>query len=458
MAPGQAADSSVDRRGGRVPAGYGQAEYLRPLLGTPVAMPRGVMKAPPTASATAAEAPAAAAVKRQWELDALRGLMLVLMTLTHLPTRYAAPLSQPFGFVSAAEGFVFLSAFMAAKVYTAKQRRGGDEALTQGFHRRALKIWLVQAALLFFLFTVIALLGLLYDQPAVKDLLSFYLERPLVAFAAGLMLIYNPPLLDILPMYILFMLASPLLLLGGARRGWALILAASALLWVAAQMDFGTHLYEAVAHWARIPVPVRETGAFELLGWQLLWVAGLWMGGRAGRGETVLPPFPRGVVAAAWACALVALAWRHAAGQIPWPDAPGALPAVVNAAFDKWHLGPLRLANLAALVVLVLHHGPALAAHLPRPRALELLGRASLPVFCAHLLLVLLALAYFGAAHGGRSWWVDNGMLAVSFAVLFAVALGSDALDRRAAEVQARLQARRERRRQRRGVSAGGSR
>jgi hypothetical protein len=394
--------------------------------------------------ASTAAAPAAAAEsKRQWEIDALRGLMLVLMTLTHLPTRFAAPASQPFGFVSAAEGFVFLSAFMAAKVYTARQRREGDEALTRGFRSRALKIWAVQAALLVVLFTLIALLGLLMDQPAVTDLLSFYLQRPRVAFVAGLMLLYNPPLLDILPMYILFMLASPLLLLSGGRRGWALALGASAALWAAAQMDVGTHLYEAAARWARIPVPVRETGAFELLGWQFLWVLGLWMGARAARGRPVLPALPPWVFRAAAAYALVALAWRHAAGQVPWPDAQGAVPAAVNAAFDKWHLGPLRLLNLAALVLLVLRHGPALAARVPRPRALELLGRASLPVFGAHLLLVLLALAFFGAAHGGRSWWVDSGLLAGAFAVLYAVAPASAAIDRHGAEVKARLKARR---------------
>lgn len=391
---------------------------------------------------------------RQWEIDALRGLMLVLMTLTHLPTRLSTPLSQPFGFVSAAEGFVLLSAFVAAKVYTGKQLRAGDEALRQGFHARALKIWLVQAALLCVLFTLIALLGVLNHQPAVTDLLDFYLQRPLVAFAAGLMLIYNPPLLDILPMYILFMLVSPLLLLAGGRRGWLGVLAASAALWAAAQRDVGTHLYEAAARWARLPVPARETGAFELLGWQFLWVLGLWMGARAARGEAVVPALGRGVIRAAWVVALVGLVWRHGAGQVPFPAVPetgGALAATVNAAFDKWHLGPLRLLNLAALVVLVLHHGPRLAARLRRLRTLELLGRASLPVFVAHLLLVLLALAFFGAAHGGRSWWVDAGMLAVSFAVLWAVALGSAAIDRYAAEVKAR-------REQRRRVSAGGSR
>ena len=33
--------------------------------------------------------------------------MLVLMTLTHVPTRFSSPAGQPFGYVSAAEGFFF---------------------------------------------------------------------------------------------------------------------------------------------------------------------------------------------------------------------------------------------------------------------------------------------------------------------------------------------------------------
>jgi len=56
-------------------------------------------------------------MERQTELDWLRGLMLVLMTVTHLPTWFSAHLGQPFGFVSAAEGFVFLSAYLVGSVY-----------------------------------------------------------------------------------------------------------------------------------------------------------------------------------------------------------------------------------------------------------------------------------------------------------------------------------------------------
>ncbi len=56
--------------------------------------------------------------QRRPELDALRGLFLVWMTLTHLPTRASEWTNQPFGFLSSAEGFVFLSALLVARIYS----------------------------------------------------------------------------------------------------------------------------------------------------------------------------------------------------------------------------------------------------------------------------------------------------------------------------------------------------
>ena len=70
-------------------------------------------------------------MKRYWEIDALRGLMLVLMTVTHLPTRLTDPLGQPFGFVSAAEGFVLLSAFVAGLVYSRISYNRGVDSMRQ---------------------------------------------------------------------------------------------------------------------------------------------------------------------------------------------------------------------------------------------------------------------------------------------------------------------------------------
>jgi hypothetical protein len=56
-------------------------------------------------------------MQRRIELDAARGVMLVWMTLTHLPTMVSTYSNQPFGFVSGAEGFMFLSALFTGRIY-----------------------------------------------------------------------------------------------------------------------------------------------------------------------------------------------------------------------------------------------------------------------------------------------------------------------------------------------------
>lgn len=371
--------------------------------------------------------------RRLWELDALRGLMLVLMTVTHLPTRFSSPLGQPFGFVSAAEGFVILSGLMAGMVYTARERRDGEAVMREAFHQRALKIYLCQAALLVFLFTVIALVGVLNDQAALKGLIGFYLDRPLTAVVASLLLIHSPPLLDILPMYIVFMLASPLLLLHGLHHGWRLVVGASVAMWLAAQFGLADAVYDTVVALTGLPVPKAAIGSFDLFAWQFLWVMGLWFGSqRAATKEPQPVTFPRWMVGVAIVVGVACMAWRHAVGQAPF----GANVAL-NLMFDKWHLGPLRLIDFFALVVLTMHFAPQLR-RLPRIAALETMGAQALPVFCAHLVLALGLLAWSGDARDSRPWATDTAILVASFAILYAVAWGSDWLDRRTAALRRR--------------------
>jgi hypothetical protein len=376
---------------------------------------------------------------RAWEIDALRGLMLVLMTATHLPTRFAGPLGQPFGFVSAAEGFVLLSGFMAGQVYMKRHQRHGADEMRSAFLRRVAKIYLWQVALLLLLCTVIAFIGAARQQPAIVDLLSYYWEEPLAAFVGGLFLLYNPPLLDILPMYVLFMLTSAPLLVHGARHGWAPVIVASVALWVAAQFGAGEAIYQWLAAQTRTQVPpVTQTGSFSIAAWQFLWVLGLWMGATrittaAGEPEATPRRFPGWLVRGALLIALIGIVWRHAVGQVPF----GA-GAPLNVLFDKWTLGPLRLMNLFALMVLVIHFAPLLKRYLPRLRWLETLGAASLAVFVAHLVIVLLALTYLGAPTPERPLWVDVTLFAGAYVALYAVARVVQEVDRRSAAARAR--------------------
>ena len=359
---------------------------------------------------------------RRPELDELRGLMLVLMTCTHVPTDYSMWLSQPFGFVSAAEGFVFLSAYLVGMVYTRMANTKGIDAMRIGLWRRARLVWFCQVGMLLFLFTMIAQIGLVTDRQAIKNLISFYLAEPTDALWTGLALIYNPPLLDILPMYVLFMLASPVALAIGLRRnGWLIVIGVSLVLWLLAQFGLSQASYNTIVRATGLRVPLHETGAFELVAWQFLWVFGLWLGSR----REAIPDrhgFAGWVVAIAIVYAGVCLVWRHWIGQTPFHDHE------LNLLFDKWRLGPLRLFNFFALLVLVARYGPYVAKRWRFP-VLETLGKASLPVFCAHLVIVLLVLSWIGDNFGLTPLWEDTIVLAMALIGIYVVALVSNRLD-----------------------------
>jgi len=212
------------------------------------------------------------------------------------------------------------------------------------------------------------------------------------------------------------------------------------VLWIAAQFDVGTRLYEWLAELTRTKVPpVGETGSFSVAAWQLLWVLGLWMGATkvatSDSDEEATPRrFPRWMVHTALAVAVIGIGWRHGLGQAPFGG-----DVTFNLLFDKWKLGPLRIINLLALMVLVIHYAPLLRRYLPRSHVLETLGAASLAVFVAHLVIALVALAFLGSARPERPLWIDVGLFVGSFAILYLVARVTQEIDRRNAAIRKRI-------------------
>src|SRR5215475_15453495 len=87
--------------------------------------------------------------------------------------------------------------------------------------------------------------------------------------------------------------------------------------------------------------------------------------------------------------------------------------------FDKWHLGPIRLMNFAAVAVLLILLQPVLKPIAFRP--LVWLGQASLQVFCVHLLFVFAGLTLLGNA-SMLSSAKQAGLLTVTFAVMLLTA------------------------------------
>ena len=77
------------------------------------------------------------------------------------------------------------------------------------------KVYLAQAATLLFLFTIIAALGAAHRPAGGEEPAVLLPGAPADGFVFGLLLVYEPALLDILPMYIFFMLLSPWVLAFG---------------------------------------------------------------------------------------------------------------------------------------------------------------------------------------------------------------------------------------------------
>src|SRR6202008_939380 len=178
------------------------------------------------------------AMGRRPELDAVRGLMLVWIALTHLPTSVSAYVNQPFGFVSASEGFIFLSALFTGRIYFRLAERDGYPAMSRKLLLRTLRLYGYHALLLAFAFLVAVPIASRGNRPQLHNLLDYYFAvGPKRAISEAFLLVYRPPLLDILPMYILFLLFTPIVLIIARRVGnWSTILAASATIWFLAHL------------------------------------------------------------------------------------------------------------------------------------------------------------------------------------------------------------------------------
>src|SRR5579862_864544 len=170
-------------------------------------------------------------MQRRLELDAARGAMLVWMTLTHLPTIVSTYVNQPFGFVSGAEGFIFLSALFTGRIYSLVAERESDAAMQSQLWMRTVRLYIYHALLLALAFLIVARFATGASRPGLHNLLDFYFASPRQAMIDAALLIYRPPLLDILPMYITFLLVTPLALRLGKRIGWKVMMGAGFVLW-----------------------------------------------------------------------------------------------------------------------------------------------------------------------------------------------------------------------------------
>ncbi len=337
---------------------------------------------------------------RDLRFDSLRGLMLLMMTLNHIPSPLRVFTDRWIGLFASAEGFVFISGLLAGMVYTRRLRKTGPEGLRSAVIHRANMIYAWHACAL-----ILALLAVQVIEHTVGYCSwaapQLFFQNPWLGGLLGLTLLYQPGLFDILPMYCVFVLMLPFVLkaLEAGRGKW--VLALSALAWAAVQ---GSPPID------NAPLYPINVGTFNLFAWQLLFVIGVVIGhAQAARPASRMRFNPLAFVAAG---GLAFYCWgiQHWQWRPPCPD------YLFGISLNKPSLGLLRLADFGAvayLVALAASRAPALFTWRP----LAFLGQHSLAVVAAQSLFVMLVLQFSPLfATQFRIWIVAAACVACLFA------------------------------------------
>jgi hypothetical protein len=354
---------------------------------------------------------------RDLRLDFFRGLSLFVIFVDHIPENLLSYLTlHSVAFCDAAEVFIFISGYTAALVYGQSLLRSGPLLAIAQVYRRVWQLY-VAHIFLFVIFTaevsytLVAIQNPMYaEELGVADFLS----APHIAVLHALLLDFQPPFLDILPLYIVLLGAFPLILLGLARN-LLLPLSLSAILYGLA-FKFG---------WALHAFPDNRVWFFNPLTWQFLFVIGASLGYVRARGH---PPFqpPRWIawpaLAISGAIAVISLTWMAHWIYDPFP------PLFVRLWYytlDKTNLAPVRLFSILALTVatmrLVRPEAAFLGSRWARP--IIICGQNSLHVFCLGIVLSVLGHFVLAEIYAGVSMQVTVNLVGVALMVATAALL-----------------------------------
>jgi hypothetical protein len=209
-------------------------------------------------------------MKRLTELDILRGVLLLMMVVNHSPSSLRRFTDQSFGFFTTAEAFVFVSASLAGMLFCKRMEKHGFDAARSSTINRAGRIYCAHLLTLAFAFTIGGCL--LAHFPGLKTLFEQYLKNPRAAIAASMLLVFQPPLMDILPMYVLFSFVTPLAFWAARRWGWRTVIWTSLVIWLISQLRVRDLLITTTKDLCYL-----NLGPFDVFARQLLWVGGLYL-------------------------------------------------------------------------------------------------------------------------------------------------------------------------------------
>jgi hypothetical protein len=312
-------------------------------------------------------------------VDFWRGVALAMIFIDHVPGNFFDRFTQRnFGFSDAAEVFVFLAGAAAAFAYLRHFDRAGATAQTLRIGQRALQLYMAHVVVLILCGGILAYASLATQDPRIMESMQFdqLANQPLQALVGIATLGLQPSYLNILPLYVVLLLMSPVLIVL-TRLDMRLALGLSGALYLATQF-FGLALPS---------YPSPDAWYLNPFAWQLLFTLGLCCG--RGISERRAVPTSRALVVLA--LLYLALSFVLVSGDFVGSYDLSPLPRFLWDQ-DKTNLSLPRLLHIGALIYLV--------SRLPIDRwitdkaacrPLILMGRHSLPVFSLGVVLSMTA-------------------------------------------------------------------
>jgi hypothetical protein len=265
--------------------------------------------------------------RRDLRLDYLRGFCAFAMVVDHLGgASYFYPVTggNTF-FVSAAEGFIFLSGLLVGLIYGPRVLREGLARVQLHLLKRAFTLYAVTLGLTF-TFIGLSRLTVMPWLPEVEPLTG--------ELGVGILTLHRTYyLVDVMLLYTLLLAISPLAILLLATGRWWVLAFLSGGLWLAHQW-FPAQ--------SEVPWPVVNNPTFPFSAWQMWFMSGMVIGyfkGHIWARLSVVPRVPALLALTGGAALLVWLRYTNGdalAGVGGTADGPAALDLIFEKVDARW--------------------------------------------------------------------------------------------------------------------------
>jgi hypothetical protein len=363
------------------------------VTGSTIAGTAGVqpVEARPRAASPAVTLPAIG--ERELRLDLFRGLALWLIFVDHLPPSLLTWFTiRNYGFSDATEIFIFISGYTAAFVYGRAMLESGFVIATARILRRVWQIYVAHVFLFTIFLAEISYVATSFENPLYTEEMGImdFLKQPDVTIVQALLLRFRPVNMDVLPLYIILMLALPLIL-------WLMKWRPDVTLGLSVLLYAATWQYD-------LYLTAYPNGfwAFNPFAWQLLFAFGAWCAlGGARRMSRILALRVTMWISIAYLVAAfyVTLTWYL-------PQLSQFMPKRIEQwmyPIDKANLDVLRFTHFLALAALTVRFLPRDWPGLKSPwlRPLILCGQHSLEIFCLGVFLAFAGHFILAEVSGG---------------------------------------------------------